>query len=47
LKNKDRERGQKEAQRALNAAEKQGLIKATDRQLYEQATKLSTVPEDT
>lgn len=46
LGNNDREAAQKEAQRALDSAEKQGLIRKTERQLYEQKTKLSTVPEN-
>ncbi|KAH7728119.1 UNC-4 protein5 protein [Aphelenchoides avenae] len=46
LKNEGREGSRKEAQRALDAAEKWGLIKPTDRQLYERQNNLATVPED-
>jgi hypothetical protein len=41
----DRDGAVKEAQRALDAAERFGVIKPTDRQLYEKKNKLSTVPE--
>lgn len=46
LKNKEREGAQKEARRALDAAVKWGIIKPTDRELYEQKTGISTVPEE-
>ncbi|KAI6209433.1 Protein unc-45-like protein B [Aphelenchoides besseyi] len=41
----ERDGAKKEAQRALDAAERFGVIKPTDRQLYEQKSQLSTVPE--
>lgn len=46
LNNNEREESQKEAQRALSAAEKFGLIKPTDRQLYELQNNLTTVQEN-
>lgn len=46
LNNEGREGSRKEAQRALDAAEKLGLIKPTDRQLYERQKGLSTVSEE-
>ncbi|VDM10517.1 unnamed protein product [Wuchereria bancrofti] len=45
LKNKDREPAQKEARRALDAAIKWGIIRPTDREIYERNTGISTVPE--
>lgn len=45
LNNKEREKSQKQAQRALDASEKFGIIKPTDRQLYEKRSKLSIVQE--
>lgn len=46
LKNDQRIEGQKEAARALKAAEeKWNLIRPTDRQLFERNTNLSTVQE--
>uniref|UniRef100_A0AC34R7E1 UNC-45/Cro1/She4 central domain-containing protein n=1 Tax=Panagrolaimus sp. JU765 TaxID=591449 RepID=A0AC34R7E1_9BILA len=48
LNNKERIGGQQEAERALKAAEeKWKIIKATDRQLFEKKTKISTVTEIT
>lgn len=41
----DRSAAIKEAQRALDAAERFNVIKPTDRQLFEQKTQLSTVQE--
>lgn len=41
----NREGSIKEAQRALDAAERFGVIKPTDRQLFEKKNKLPTVPE--
>uniref|UniRef100_A0A158Q8D0 Protein unc-45 homolog B n=1 Tax=Elaeophora elaphi TaxID=1147741 RepID=A0A158Q8D0_9BILA len=46
LKNKDREPAQKEARRALDAAIKWGIIRPTDREIYERNTGISTVPEE-
>ncbi|VDN29363.1 unnamed protein product [Gongylonema pulchrum] len=46
LKNKDRSPAKKEAQRALDAAVKWGIIRPTDREIYEQNTGISTVPEE-
>lgn len=46
LKNKDREPAQKEARRALNAAVKWGIIRPTDREIYERNSGISTVPEE-
>lgn len=46
FKNKDRELAQKEAQRAIDAATKWGIIRPTDRELYERSTGISTVPEE-
>uniref|UniRef100_A0A1I7RKR3 TPR_REGION domain-containing protein n=2 Tax=Bursaphelenchus xylophilus TaxID=6326 RepID=A0A1I7RKR3_BURXY len=44
-KGNEREGAVKEAQRALDAAEKFGLIKPSDREIFERKTNLSTVPE--
>ncbi|KAM3728902.1 Protein unc-45 [Dirofilaria immitis] len=46
IKNKDREPAQKEARRALDAAVKWGIIRPTDREIYERNTGISTVPEE-
>lgn len=46
LKTKDREPAQKEARRALDAAVKWGIVRPTDREIYERNTGISTVPEE-
>jgi hypothetical protein len=46
LKHKARAGAQEQAQRALSAAEKFGLIAPTDREAYERSTKMSTIRED-
>uniref|UniRef100_A0A914VHH0 Protein unc-45 homolog B n=1 Tax=Plectus sambesii TaxID=2011161 RepID=A0A914VHH0_9BILA len=46
LKHKAREGAQEQAQRALSAAEKHGLIAPTDREAYERKTTMSTIKED-
>ncbi|KAI1716556.1 myosin-binding striated muscle assembly central domain-containing protein [Ditylenchus destructor] len=45
LDNKERKGAQEQAKRALDAAEKLGVIKATDRELHERKIKLATVNE--
>lgn len=46
LKNKERVGAQKEAQRALDAAVKWGIIKPSEREIYEKSTGISTIPEE-
>ncbi|VDM43851.1 unnamed protein product [Toxocara canis] len=46
LKNKERIGAQKEAQRALDAAIKWGIIQPSEREIYERSTGISTVPEE-
>uniref|UniRef100_A0A915Q3F6 Protein unc-45 homolog B n=1 Tax=Setaria digitata TaxID=48799 RepID=A0A915Q3F6_9BILA len=46
LKTKERELAQKEARRALDAAVNWGIIRPTDREIYEQNTGISTVREE-
>uniref|UniRef100_A0A8R1E5X6 Uncharacterized protein n=1 Tax=Caenorhabditis japonica TaxID=281687 RepID=A0A8R1E5X6_CAEJA len=43
--NQERAGSTEQAKRALQAAEKFGLIKATDRELYERANNLTTISE--
>ncbi|EJD75017.1 UNC-45 protein [Loa loa] len=46
LKDKDRVPAQEEARRALDAAVKWGIIRPTDREIYERNTGICTVPEE-
>uniref|UniRef100_A0A914S8L0 UNC-45/Cro1/She4 central domain-containing protein n=1 Tax=Parascaris equorum TaxID=6256 RepID=A0A914S8L0_PAREQ len=46
IKNKERVGAQKEAQRALDAAVKWGIIKPSEREIYEKSTGVSTIPEE-
>ncbi|KAK5973250.1 hypothetical protein GCK32_006463, partial [Trichostrongylus colubriformis] len=44
--NESRKGAAEEAKRALAAAEKFGIIRPTDRELYERTNKVSTIPEE-
>jgi len=46
LDDKSREKARLESKRAIEAAEKWQLIKASDRELFERSTNVSTLPKE-